>query len=204
MDLPGLTSTWQSMTTSPTIPDRYDLAKGFIQLCQRADPIWCKWSHLTNCQLHILLPRRYLQTLDTAQWSRTVLPWTLWTVDPGKPERTRTRRPPRGPSGPALAGATLRKQSHAYSSQFLVCRFKASRVSQVSQHPPVSLEDAHSHDPVKLSNLQLYHRSDFRMPSHSHHDCKDRKIHVKHSRIFAHQLRKSFPKLFSLPSPSWQ
>lgn len=71
-----------------------------------------------ECLPHIMALHRYLQTLDTAQWSRKVLPWTLWTVDPGKPERRRTRRPPRGPSGPALPGATLRKHSHAYACKF--------------------------------------------------------------------------------------
>lgn len=35
---------------------------------------------------------------------------------------------------------------------------------------PVSLEDAHSHVPVKLSNLQLYHRSEFFRLPHSHQD----------------------------------
>lgn len=39
---------------------------------------------------------------------------------------------------------------------------------------PVSLEDAHNQVPVKLSNLQLYHRSEFSMPSHTHQDFKDR------------------------------
>lgn len=71
-----------------------------------------------ECLPHIMALHCYLQTLDTAQWSRKVLPWTLWTVDPGKPERRRTRRPLRGPSGPALPGATLRKHSHAYACKF--------------------------------------------------------------------------------------
>ncbi len=39
---------------------------------------------------------------------------------------------------------------------------------------PVSLEDAHNQVPVKLSNLQLYHRSEFSMPSHTHQDFKER------------------------------
>lgn len=40
---------------------------------------------------------------------------------------------------------------------------------------PVSLEDEQSQLPVKLSNLQLYQRSEFSMPPHSHQDFKERK-----------------------------
>lgn len=36
------------------------------------------------------------------------------------------------------------------------------------------MEDAHNQVPVELSNLQLYHRSEFSMPSHCHHDFEER------------------------------
>lgn len=78
------------------------------------------------CRWELQWRHSTLQTLDTAQWSRKVLPWTLWTVDPGKPERRRTRRPPRGPSGPALPGATrflwrMRTATSLWSCQTYSC-----------------------------------------------------------------------------------
>lgn len=42
-----------------------------------------------------------------------------------------------------------------------------------SQSLPVSLVDEHNQVPVKLSNLQLYHRSEFSNPSQTHQDLKD-------------------------------
>lgn len=83
---------------------------------QSSSLISFKWSHRTDqCRRHIVALHCYLRRLDTARWSRKVHPWTWWTVDPGTPKRRQRRRPQRGPSGPALPGATLRKHSHIHN-----------------------------------------------------------------------------------------
>lgn len=122
----------------------------------------------------------YLQRSDTARWSRRVRPWTWWTVDPGTPRRRRRRRPPTEPSGPALPGATLRKENIPTCIQTPALVIFADVKPEWNSCSPVSLEDAHNQLPVKLSNLQLYHRSEFSRPSHSHQDFKER-LDTKHT-----------------------
>lgn len=48
------------------------------------------------------------------------------------------------------------------------------QVSHVRNYLPVSLEDVHNQVPVELSNLQLYHRSELSMSSHTHQGFKER------------------------------
>lgn len=147
----------------------------------------------------------YLRRLDTAQWSRTVRPWTWWRVDPGRPKRRRQRRPLRGPSGPARPEATLRKHPrHTASVSSQISPVHAP--SKCNRASPASLEDAHSQVPVKLSNLQLYHRSEFSMPSHSHQDFKDR-LDVRHTAAYLHSYginHQLVSQIWALPSPWWQ
>lgn len=67
---------------------------------------------------------------------------------------------------------------------------------------PVSLEDAHSHVSVKLSNLQLYQRSEFSRPPHSHHDWEEKwgTMHGTASTLVQVNIRY---QTWSLPSPWW-
>lgn len=110
----------------------------------------------------------YLRIFGTARWSRRALPWTWWRADRGKPGRTPRRRLLRGPWGPAQPEATLRPAQDYRWETIVVSEIISVLIMKCLL--PVSLAEAQSQAPVKLSNLQLNQRSAFSSPSHTHQD----------------------------------